>query len=296
MGIAEQGDKLFYHALLAFGAGERAEALRYAQAAAAGDPGSPLYAAAASYLARTLPGAEAGVYSAPEAFAAFIRGGANRGLYAATSAALRAAQLQNGARSLLDIGVGDGLALLPALTDAIERVDLVEPSAALLTIASQQLMARSVPHQAFQGTLQEFVARADDRWDVAEATFSLQSIEPAERVPLLAWLRAHCGRLLIAEFDTPAFADMYAPERVRYVLERFGQGLAEYAGDGGLVAQGFLMPVMFGYFDRTAARTNYEHPLAEWQAQLQAAGFTQIAARQLYPYWWAPAFLLEASA
>ncbi len=295
-GAGPAADEQIYLALLAAGERDWLAAERHAALAAAAQPGELVYAACAEYLARVRAAGQQGVYVAPEAFGAFIRGGGNLPLYQAVSAALRQAHQAAGARSLLDIGVGDGLALLPALTDAIERVDLVEPSAALLTIASQQLMARSVPHQAFQGTLQEFVARADDRWDVAEATFSLQSIEPAERVPLLAWLRAHCGRLLIAEFDTPAFADMYAPERVRYVLERFGQGLAEYAGDGGLVAQGFLMPVMFGYFDRTAARTNYEHPLAEWQAQLQAAGFTQIAARQLYPYWWAPAFLLEASA
>ncbi len=294
MGIAEQGDKLFYHALLAFGAGERAEALRYAQAAAAGDPGSPLYAAAASYLARTLPGAEAGVYSAPEAFAAFIRGGANRGLYAATSAALRAAQLQNGARSLLDIGVGDGMALLPALTDGIEELDLVEPSAALLASTCQQLDARGRRYRAFNGTLQDFVAQHRGIWDIAEATFSLQSIVPEERASLLAWLREHCRRLLIAEFDVPDFAEQFAPARAAYVTERFARGLTEYADDGGLVAQGFLMPVMFGYFDRTAARTNYEQPMDAWAEQLRAAGFSRVRVQPLYPYWWAPACLLDA--
>ncbi len=284
----------FYLALLAYGAGERAEALRYTQAAAARDPASPLYTAAASYLARTLPGADASVYSAPEAYAAFIRGGGNLGLYAATSAALRAAQLSNRARSLLDIGVGDGMALLPALTNEIEQLDLVEPSAALLASTCQQLDAHGRQYRAFNGTLQDFVAQNTGSWDIAEATFSLQSIVPEERAPLLAWLRAHCRRLLIAEFDVPDYAEQFAPARATYVSERFAQGVAEYADDGGLVAQGFLMPVMFGSFDRTAARTNYEQPMAAWAEQLRAAGFARVTTTELYPYWWAPACLLEA--
>jgi len=61
-----------------------------------------------------------------------------------------------------------------------------------------------------------------------------------------------------------------------------------------LVAQGFLMPVMFGYFDPTAARTNYEQPLQAWVVQLQAAGFCQVSPRLLCPCWWAPAYLLDA--
>ena len=57
---------------------------------------------------------------------------------------------------------------------------------------------------------------------------------------LRSWLRAHCRRLLIAEFDVPDFAEQFAPARATYVSERFAQGVAEYADDGGLVAQGFL--------------------------------------------------------
>jgi hypothetical protein len=70
--------------------------------------------------------------------------------------------------------------------------------------------------------------------------------------------------------------------------------LAEYAGDGGLVAHGFLMPVLFGYFDQTAARTNYEQPIGAWVDQLRAAGFANIDTEPLYPYWWASAYLIDA--
>jgi hypothetical protein len=231
----------------------------------------------------------------PQAFSAFIRGGGNVPLYAATSAALRQVYVRSGARSLLDIGVGDGLALLPALTESIAHVGLVEPSAAMLDLTSAQLQERGVPFHAFRGTLQAFAARSDEHWDIVQATFSLQSLLPEERAPMLAWLRAHGRRLLIAEFDAPEFADMYAPDRVHYVADHFEQGLAEYQADGGLVAQGFLMPVMFGYFDRSAARTNYEQPIAAWAEQLRAAGFADVATTGLYRYWWAPAYLIEAS-
>jgi hypothetical protein len=87
---------------------------------------------------------------------------------------------------------------------------------------------------------------------------------------------------------------MYAPERAEYVVAHYEQGLAEYAGDGGLVAQSFLMPVLFGYFDQTAARTNYEQPIAEWVSQLRTAGFANTTTEPIYDYWWAPAYLIDA--
>ena len=100
--------------------------------------------------------------------------------------------------------------------------------------------------------------------------------------------------MLIAEFDVPLFDELYHPARVRHVLARYEQGLAEYADDGGLVAQGVLMPVRFGYFDRSADRTNWEGPVEGWIEGLRAAGFRSIRTQALYPYWWADAVLLDA--
>ena len=45
------------------------------------------------------------------------------------------------------------------------------------------------------------------------------------------------------------------------------------------------MPVLFGYFDRTAARTNWEGPIQGWADDLRAAGFTTVQTRLLSPYW-----------
>ncbi len=203
------------------------------------------------------------MYVDGKAFAAFIRGGGNVGLYAAASNALRAVYGSYPALRLLDIGVGDGLALLPALADNLAHLDLIEPSAAMLERTTSALDARGIPYHAANTTLQDFMQTpTDQQWDIIQATWSLQSIPPAERPAALGWMAAHADRVLIAEFDVPNFPEMFAPERVHYVLGRYERGLAEYDGDGGQVAQGFLMPVMFGYFDRGAARTNWEGPIS----------------------------------
>lgn len=290
-------DECFYLALIAFAEGEPGRAARWASAAAECQSQSRVYTQAAAYLARVVGAGTTRVYDDGTAFAAFIRGGGNVGLYAAVSAALRAVYGEYESLRLLDIGVGDGLALLPALTPAVTRLDLVEPSVAMLATTHAALDARGIVHQAHPQTLGEFMVSADGQrgqWDMIQATWSLQSIPPDERPAVFRWLRAHGARVLIAEFDAPQFAAPLSPERVRYFVARYERGLAEYDGDGGLVAQGFLLPVMFGAFDRTEARTNWEGPIQGWSDDLHAAGFAQVTARTLYPYFWADAVLLDA--
>lgn len=83
------------------------------------------------------------------------------------------------------------------------------------------------------------------------------------------------------------------PEWFRYVVTRYEEGLAEYDGGGDLVAQEFLMPMMFGYVD--PAVSHHEQPVSSWVADLRAAGFADIEEPvPLYDYWWASAYLLEA--
>jgi hypothetical protein len=288
-------EALFYLALLAFGEDDLAHALGAAYTAAHAQPENPVYVQGAAYLDRVLGQGKAGVYVDGEAFAAFIRGGGNVGLYAACSEALRAVYGEYDALRVLDIGVGDGLALLPALTGSITRLDLVEPSDAMLARTAADLDRHGVPYTAHNVTLQEFMQSGPGaHWNVIQATYSLQSIPPEDRPAAFAWMRAHADRVLIAEFDVPDFEALYHPARVRYVLNHYRHGLAEYADDGGLVAQGFLMPVMFGYFDRSAARTNWEGPLAGWVDGLRAAGFHDMQTHLLYAYWWAESHLIDA--
>lgn len=287
----------FYLAVLAFGADDFERAAQWAAEAAHRQPQSCVYTQAAIYLERVAQQGKEHVYVNGEAFGAFIRGGGNVGLYAAVSAALRQAYAAYESLRLLDIGPGDGLALLPALTPAVSQVDVIEPSQALLSITCAALQARGIGYRAFNQTVQAFAASPDGQqghWDVIQATWSLQSVPPDERPALFCWLRAHGARALIAEFDVPRFAAPGSPDQVRYVVTRYEQGLAEYDGDGGLVAQGFLMPVMFGYFDRTSARTNWEGPIAEWVEGMRAAGFAQVQIHPLFPYFWAQAMLLDA--
>lgn len=286
----------FQRAILAFAVGNYDEAQRQAQQAAQLDPTHPLYPAAATYLARVATNGKAQVYVSGEGFTDFIRGGGNLGLYAATSAALAQAYAGQSQLTLLDIGVGDGLALLPALGPRIAMIDLVEPSAALLAQTTSVLDQRGLAYRSFIGTLQDFAAveQASRHWDIAQATYSLQSLPPVERRAALSWLHGAVDRLLIVEFDVPDLFDSpLALECVAHVLARYRLGLAEYPAND-TVVQGFLMPVMFGYFDPSAARTTYEQPIAAWHADLNAAGFTRVTTRPIFPYWWADAYLIEA--
>lgn len=284
----------FTAALEAFAADNMPVAAEAAARAEAADPTSLLAREAAAYLARVARQGKAAVYASGEAFGGFVRGGGNLPLYSAVSAALREVYREYQALDLLDIGVGDGLALLPALSAHVRRVELIEPSAAMLVGVAEALEARGVPYHAFNGTLQAFAAGQSGHWGLAQATFSLQSLPPHERREALAWLRAHVDRLLVVEFDPPDLGEGLDPQRAAHFAERYEAGLAEYAGADSLVAQGFLMPVFFGYFDPTAARTNYEQPIGAWADDLREAGFSAVSWRHLYDYWWAPCYLLDA--
>jgi len=296
-GTAPSPEGLLYLAMLAFADERYAEAATFAEGAARASPEELLPRAAAAYLARVAREGKRNVYVSAEGFGAFIRGGGNVPLYQETSAALSRCYPSE-PFDLLDIGVGDGLALLPALTPAVRRVTLVEPAAPLLERTTRELATRGVGFEAFSGVLQDFTAEPgmqSRRWAVAQATFSLHNLPPPTRPAMLSWLRSHCDVLLLAEFDAPRMDEPLRPELVKHVLTRYRAGLAEYVGESfEAVAQGFLMPVLFGYVDRGATRTTFEHPIADWELLLREAGFARVDRRQLYAYWWAPACLLVA--
>ncbi len=304
--LARTAIDLHYASVLAASARAWDAAAELAAKAASAEPGSLLLAEAARYTARRAAGQRDVVYAegdtadGPAAFAAFVRGGGNIPLYAAVSNALRdqherlARELGKPVR-LLDVGVGDGRALLPALTDAVGDLHLVEPSAMLETcVAALHDLGRSPV--TYQQKVQTFLDGNRDKWDAIEATFSLHSLPPDERVDVFARMRGRCRRLWLVEFDVREFAHDLAPERVLSFREAFETGLAEYvAGERDLIARGFLLPVYFGYFDPGAERVTYEHSLRTWVGQLQRAGFDQVRCHVLYRYWWAPAYLMEAS-
>ncbi|MYW92232.1 class I SAM-dependent methyltransferase [Amycolatopsis rubida] len=254
---------------------ERAGALAAAAA-------TPLGAELATYLAA---GPSAPVYDQPAAFTAFIRGGGNVELYRRLSEELAARYDSWRPAALLDLGCGDGSAIEPALARASfrpERIDLVEPSEALLADVEVPGARR------FSLTAQDFLAADGSTWNLTQSTFALQSIEPSVRAAVLSALRGRTERLVLAEFDVPDTADLES------LVRRYERGVAEYGEQASLVAQGFLLPVLLGVAAGTA-RTNWEHPAAQWTRQLAVAGFADVTVEPLADYWWAPAVLITAS-
>ncbi|WP_037308622.1 class I SAM-dependent methyltransferase [Amycolatopsis orientalis] len=235
------------------------------------------------------------VYDQPAAFTAFIRGGGNVQLYRKLSAML--ARRYGTVGSLLDLGCGDGLAVVPALEQADRqpgRIDLVEPSSALLAETRKHLDGTHGLH-TWDATAQEFLARDDDRtWQLTQSTFALQSIPTEERTEVLRSLRPRTSCLVLAEFDVPEY-DEDSAEYLLSLVTRYERGISEYGKDASLVAQGFLLPILLGLIDPAKGRTNWEQPATDWASQLKEAGFTGIRIEPLADYWWSPAVLLTAS-
>ncbi|GAB2763406.1 class I SAM-dependent methyltransferase [Amycolatopsis magusensis] len=256
----------------------------------AAEAGSRLGAA----LARHLGSATGGhVYDQPAAFTAFIRGGGNVHLYDQLARRLAAVYDDRRPASLLDLGCGDGLALVPALDLAAHRpsrIDLVEPSAALLETARERVTGDGV--HAEQTTAQEFLAATEASWDLVQSTFALQSLEPDDRLAVFGALHDRTGELVLAEFDVPDVTEG-SPEHLASLAARYERGVAEY--DDELVAQGFLMPMLLGLVSPDGARNNWEQPAGDWVKQLTEAGFGDVEVTPLADYWWSPAVVIRAT-
>ena len=297
---ARTPDELLYVSLVALAAQDRDAALTHLRSALAAAPERQVLRECAHYLERATGDADTtDVYISPDAFSAFARGGGNVGLYQRTHAALRARYAALRPTSLLDVGTGEGLALLPALPDTIGRVDVLEPSAPRLDVVRSELARRGVHHRAINTTIEDFVAAGeadpDNTWDLVQETFAMLAVPAPERVPALRWLRPLTKRVILVEFDVPRVGHALHPDWFNYVVTRYEVGLAEYPGDHNLVRQGFLVPVFLGTLRPTEDRVHFEQPVEDWLHDLRAAGFE--AAREpefLAEYWWGDAFLIEA--
>ena len=274
-----------YDALAALAAGNPDQAK---EALAHPAPRHPLLRAA---LAAYLDGdASKSVYHQPAAFEAFIDGGGNIPLYQAVSAPLADQYRLHGVQSLVDIGCGNGRALVPALAQApVPAVTLVEPSPALLDTAVARLGDQQVTLAPMTGAA--FVAGLDTDFDLGESTFALHTMTHEARSAFLTALRPHVGQFVVVEFDV---ADEDPGERRRTLADTFEAGLAEYDSDRDLVAQGFLMPVLVGQLVPGAVRSTFEQPMRAWVEQFTACGYRDVHAESLVGYWAAPSFVLTA--
>ena len=336
---AGNGDEYFYLALLAFTENELADAVQFAHQAERFEPTNSVFVQGVRYLESLLEFGKNNVYIDDKGFNAFINGGANISLYNETSETLRKVYSKYETLNLLDVGVGDGKALLPAIGENINHIDLLEPSEGMLKRLCSQLDSGygKQSYNAVCSTFQDFVKEQNSKnhfistcenstsssksnarqtkitksldppiprspnppisksqWDIIQGTYSMHSFSFEERMDVFLWLRKHGKRVLIAEFDVPYFDDMFAPERYLHIVKRYMKGLSEYNSDRDLVAQGFLMPVMFGYFDKSINRTTYEQPIQNWVGDLNKSGFNKVVLKKLYPYWWADAYIIDA--
>ncbi|KAL6064377.1 hypothetical protein QOT17_010957 [Balamuthia mandrillaris] len=216
------------------------------------------------------------------------------------------------------------------------KVELIEPSASLLTSCIDALRSspssNSISFTAHNLTIQEFMQNKrreeeelqkendSNNWDIIQASFALHNLPIEDCGNVMKWAH-HClsssssscatrrrgGRMLIAEFDVPPSVCLsrYSPAFVEHVRTTYPKGLAEYedaeheettSSCFELVAQGFLVPIMLGYFARSQQQnTTYERPVEAWQNELLSAGFARVETHVIYRYWWADAVLLVAS-
>lgn len=280
-------------ALLAVSRSDWDAGQRLAQAGAASDPEALLPAALATFLAA---GQGSNVYVEPEGFDRFISGGTNPAMYRQTISALRALTSRCAPQSIVDLGCGDGrVTVATTAACGAAEVTLVEPSEALLWAAAAAFAETGRRVQTSNTTAQDFLAGAgaDARWDLVQSTFALHTLLPMQRRSVLSQLAGRTRRLALVEFDVPVFEDHSAKHAI-YTARRYEQGLAEYRGDT-VVAQRFLMPVLVGQFDPAQTRHTFEQSADLWTDDLRAAGFTEVSVTPVYPYWWAPAVLIDAS-
>ncbi|KAK3237092.1 hypothetical protein CYMTET_52801 [Cymbomonas tetramitiformis] len=170
------------------------KALSHLQDASSASPASRVCKHFSTYLRTriqalgsvTAPQAPKKVYAEePSAFAIFARTGGNVPLYDQVGQALSSHWKVFGAETLLDIGVGDGRALVTAASigaHALKTVMLVEPAKTLLEDCTRMLHNIGVyPDKTFCGTVQSFMQEDSECfYDVIQATFSLQSLPMSE--------------------------------------------------------------------------------------------------------------------
>lgn len=231
-----------------------------------------------------------GVYVDPEAFTRFIDSKANARLYRDVGVALGDWVEAGGSavRRVVDVGCGDGRVTRSVLPAGLERVELVEPSGALLELAAARLEDCSV--ERFEMGVADWLVSADPGWrDVGWSTFALHNLPVEERGAALRGIASRVNRFAVVEFDVPTWRSV--EQWAAYCAERYIAGAA--AHDDELVLSGFLVPVLLGQFASGASRHTYEQPLEAWRSDFEAAGFTHTEVRVVHSeFWWGPAGLV----
>lgn len=289
----------FAAAIRAYAHQEMGEALAHARKAEAAEPESQLYRSSARYLARVVEQGPQPLYGEADAFSAFVSSGSNLPLYDHARRLLRERLVALAPHSVLDIGTGEGAVILPVALalDEAPHLTFCEPSLYLLDRAMNYAMDQGLEPEAYPLPVEDMLEVAGGEWDVAVATWSLHNLPPEQRAPVFDELCGRVSHLLIAEFDDPStlYEEPLDERRIRHIHDRYVEGLQDYPGpEGQRVRQGFLLPALFGYFNLTGRRSTYEQPIGHWEKELEAVDFAIRERVQIYPYWWADAYLIVA--
>ncbi|HVI54526.1 MAG TPA: methyltransferase domain-containing protein [Luteibacter sp.] len=253
-----------------------------------------------SVMARALAlalssGSLANAYDAPSAFEAFIRSRGNIALYGAVSSTLARLYDHYRPHRLLDIGTGDGMALLPAIAEATHvprEIDVIEPSEQMFEKLIGSLSVHAGYTQGFEAFAEDLAQK--NHWDMAQSSFALQSIPPSARTKALRRLARHVDRLVVIEFDVPDLP-LGSRDLHESLATRYECAASEQEENADLVASGFLVPMLLGQL-RAATPSNWEQPASAWLDELTSAGFRAVKVEHVHDYSWASAMCLVADA
>ena len=244
---------------------------------------------AAALIVALSAGSSHEVYVDPDAFTRFIDGPPNARLYCDVEHALRdwISADPDGVRWVVDIGCGDGRVTEAVVPATVDRIELVEPSDALMDSAVGRLGGRVDAHRM---DVQAWVDSPDvSGRDAGWATFALHNLSPVDRSEVLGGIAQRVTRFAVAEFDVPVPRSV--EDHAVYCAERYSLGAA--AHDDPVVLSGFLVPVLLGQFAPNARRHTYEQPHEAWAAELLEAGFDDTDVTVVHSdFWWGPAGLV----
>ena len=286
-----------YRAILSYREGFLEAARNYLGLALESNPRSLVASELDKYLAQKKSSGRDAIYVTPNGFNRFIRGGGNIELYENLIQLLRRLNAQNNGLKLLDIGAGDGRALLPSLTANVDSVDIIEPSKQMLSGLCAALDERQINYRSFNDPLQEFVREERERWDIIQATYSIHTIPIEERKTMLEWICRHGKTFVFTEFDIPEFASPCKPDSFRYYFEKYETGISEYeeGEERDVVAQEFLIPVLLGNLHKDDNRVTFEQTMDYWKSDLKSVGFQNIELTLISSYWWADSYFVKAT-
>lgn len=271
--------------------GDWDDVARLSAEAVAADPDDPLAVALNEHLA------DGPIDPNPdlEAFHRVADSPENLALYERTARLVAAVHEHLQPTSVIDLGCGDGRVAASAMRVGLERLDLVEPSRALLETAMRRMDDTGVEVHGHRSILDEWPSMlTDNTWELAQAVFSLHDVAPEVRRGVLVALAERADTVLIVEFDCPVETDRTEPH-LRFLIDRYRTAVAE-AADDPLVVGGFLLPVLTGQLSPGATRHAWEQPLPQWCTEIEAAGLHVLGTRRISDHWWASAHLIEATA